>query len=167
VQRRYQGRCGYCRVSEIDSGGTLTVDHYRPISQGGDDADDNLVYACFKCNQFKGDFYPSSADVLEDRRLLHPLLDDLDQHMRLDEYNGWLRPLTPTGRFHMALLQLNRPALVQYRLRRRMLSWLHERRGQLEDEVDMLKSTITGLELHVARLERLLGSSTDLETSAD
>ena len=58
-------------------------------------------------------------------------------------------------------LQLNRPALVQHRLRRRMLNWLVERRELLEDEVGMLTSTITGLELHVRRLERLLEKSTD------
>jgi hypothetical protein len=62
---------------------------------------------------------------------------------------------------HITLLQLSRPALVEHRLRHRMLKWLLERRELLEDEVDMLTSTITGLELHVARLERLLGSSTD------
>ena len=39
-------RCGYCGVSETSSGGELTIDHYRPVSQNGDDSDDNLVYAC-------------------------------------------------------------------------------------------------------------------------
>ena len=40
-------------------------------------------------------------------------------------------------------------------------TWLVEGREVLEDEVGMLTSTITGLELHVRRLERLLGKSTD------
>lgn len=156
VQRLYEGRCGYCGVSEVDAGGALTVDHFRPVSHGGDDADPNLVYACFKCNQFKGDFYPNLDDRYGERRVLHPLLDQGDEHMRLDQETGCLLPLTPRGEFHIALLQLNRPALVQHRLRRRMLTWLRERREQLEDEVDMLRSTITALELHAARLERLL-----------
>ncbi|MCY2991363.1 MAG: HNH endonuclease signature motif containing protein [Planctomycetota bacterium] len=161
VQRQYRCQCGYCGVTETDCGGALTVDHFRPVSHGGDESDDNLVYACFKCNQFKGDFFPSPDDQRHGRRVLHPLVDQAKQHMRLDEYTGWLEPLTTTGRFHIALLQLNRPALIQHRLQRRMLNWLVERRELLEDEVDMLTSTITGLELHVARLERLLGSAAD------
>ena len=92
-----------------------------------------------------------------------PVLDQADEHIRLDQETGCLLPLTARGEFHIALLQLNRPTLVQHRLRRRMLSWLHERREQLEDEVDMLRSTITGLELHVARLERLVKSSSNHE----
>ena len=79
LNRQYRYQCGYCGVTETDCGGTLTVDHFRPVSHGGDESDDNLVYACFK----------------------------------------------------------------------------------LEDEVGMLTSTITGLELHVARLERLLETPTD------
>jgi hypothetical protein len=31
------------------------------VSPGGDDGDDNLVYACFRCNLFKADFHPTSA----------------------------------------------------------------------------------------------------------
>jgi hypothetical protein len=42
-----------------------------------------------------------------------------------------------------------------------MFEWLLERRELLEDEIATLTSTITGLELHVARLERMLGSSTE------
>ncbi len=48
VRRRYRQACGYCGVSETDAGGALTVDHYRPVADGGDDSEDNLVYACFR-----------------------------------------------------------------------------------------------------------------------
>lgn len=158
VRERYGGCCGYCGLSETDTGGGLAVDHFRPLSAGGDEDDGNLVYACFRCNLFKGDFYPNADDVRNGRRLLHPLLDDGTQHMRLVSHTGELEPITETGRFHVQLLQLNRPALVRHRLRR----WLWRERQQfLEDELDMLMSTITGLELHVARLERLLHQPRD------
>lgn len=55
VRQRYDGRCGYCGLSEVDAGGELTVDHFRPVAAGGGDDDDNLVYACFRCNLYKGD----------------------------------------------------------------------------------------------------------------
>lgn len=48
VRQRYEGRCGYCGVSEGETGGELTVDHFRPLCAGGDDTDDNLVYCCFR-----------------------------------------------------------------------------------------------------------------------
>ncbi len=45
VRARYQNCCGYCGVSEEDTGGELCVDHYIPVTAGGGDEDDNLVYA--------------------------------------------------------------------------------------------------------------------------
>lgn len=93
-----------------------------------------------------------------ERRVLHPLLDDVSQHLGPVSHTGELEPITETGRFHVQLLQLNRPALVRHRLRR----WLWRERQQfLEDERDVLMSTITGMELHVARLEQLLHRSPD------
>lgn len=56
VRQRYQRCCGYCGVTETEGGGELTVDHFRPVSAGGDDREENLVYACFRCNLYKGDF---------------------------------------------------------------------------------------------------------------
>lgn len=156
VRERYASRCGYCEVSEADVGGSLTVDHFQPSSAGGTDNEDNLVYACFKCNQYKGPFVPNETDVREGHRVLHPRNDPVDEHTRFNDQTGLLEGLTPTGRFHIALLQLNRPALVQHRLQRCMAKWLMLRHEMLEDEVAMLTSTITGLELHISRLERLL-----------
>ncbi len=72
VRDRYHGRCGYCGVSDTDSAGELTVDHYLPVSAGGDDHEDNLVYACFRCNTFKAAFLPTPDDVAHG----HCLLDD-------------------------------------------------------------------------------------------
>lgn len=79
VQQRYGGCCGYCGLSETDTGGERTVDHFRPLSAGGDDGDENLVYACFRWNLFKGDFHPNGDDLRNGRRVLHPLLDDVSQ----------------------------------------------------------------------------------------
>ena len=82
VRQRYNHRCGYCGVSEVDVGSELTVDHYQPLSADGDDSDDNLVYACMKCNQYKGDFFPTDDDLAYGRRVLHPLRDDVSDHVR-------------------------------------------------------------------------------------
>lgn len=53
VRQRANFACEYCGVSEIDSGGYLTLDHFQPLSKGGTDALVNLIYACPRCNQYK------------------------------------------------------------------------------------------------------------------
>ena len=46
VRQRANYACEYCGVSEVDSGGMLTIDHFQPKSKGGTDALRNLVYCC-------------------------------------------------------------------------------------------------------------------------
>ena len=112
VRERFQRACGYCGVTEITVGGELTLDHYRPRAAGGSDDQDNLVYACVRCNQYKGNFWSDSADLAYGRRVLHPGVDDISEHVITDENAGYLHGLTATGVFHIALLRLNRPQLV-------------------------------------------------------
>jgi 5-methylcytosine-specific restriction endonuclease McrA len=56
---RNEKRCFYCGrpVSMLhpDSPDYATVDHVRPLSRGGQDAKDNRVTACRKCNAAKKD----------------------------------------------------------------------------------------------------------------
>jgi len=54
ARERFSSRCGYCGVSEVEVGATLTIDHHRPRSRGGSEDDENLVYACPRCNEHKG-----------------------------------------------------------------------------------------------------------------
>ena len=104
-------RCGYCGTSEQQAGGELTVDHFQPLSAQGSDDLENLVYACFRCNLYKSDFWGGSAHENQPR-VLHPHQDILETHYVLEDLTGLLTALTPTGEFHIALLHLNREALV-------------------------------------------------------
>ena len=117
VRAIYAFRCGYCGISEAQSGAELTYDHFRPRVQNGTDDAANLVYACHACNEFKGEYWSEN----EETRLLHPLTDDLNQHT-VEEANATLRPLTALGQVFIDQLQLNRPALVANRLERQQLS---------------------------------------------
>lgn len=149
VQDRYHGCCGYCGVSDTNSAGALTVDHYLPVSAGGDDSDENLVYACFRCNTFKAAFLPTPEDLAHGRRVLHPLRDEPANHFRLNTDTGQLEPSTETGRFHIALLHLNRPQLVAHRLSQRWHVLVAERNHILQQANEDLHN-------RVARLERIL-----------
>lgn len=52
-------RCQYCKTSR----GPLTLDHVIPKTMGGDDTWENLVCACAKCNNKKGDRTPEQAGM--------------------------------------------------------------------------------------------------------
>jgi hypothetical protein len=142
VRRLYGHRCGYCGVGEVEAGGELTVDHHHPVSAGGDDAADNLVYCCPRCNGYKHDFVPNADDLKHGRRILHPLRDPIAAHLRLNAATGRLEPLTPTGIFHIELLRLNRPQLVEHRLAVRLRELLEESNRLLRQENTALRQRV-------------------------
>jgi hypothetical protein len=116
VRRRAAFACEYCGVTEIDAGGPLTVDHYRPQAQGGTDELDNLLYCCYRCNLYKADYWPR---LPSDPALWHPRQEPLRTHL-LILADGTLYPITATGTFTIRRLRLNRPPLVAHRVRRQM-----------------------------------------------
>ena len=142
VRARYEGRCGYCGVGEVDAGGELTVDHYVPASAGGDDSDDNLIYCCVRCNLYKSDFTPDARQTAAGLRVLHPVRDRVADHVALEETTGLLIPKTETGRFHLALLHLNRPALVAHRRRAAEVRNRETTFRALEQQVAILQTTV-------------------------
>lgn len=118
VRAIYDFRCGYCGVSEAESGGELDVDHLRPVAHGGTDDLENLVYACVTCNRFKGDYWPA-AGAGQELMLLHPRHDEVAAHIVLMP-DGRLTGLTPRGWLHIRRLHLNREPLVALRRRREL-----------------------------------------------
>ncbi len=68
ILRRDGHRCMYCGRGDL----TLTIDHVMPISRGGEDSWENLVCACVKCNNRKGDRTPDEAHLLLLRRPMRP-----------------------------------------------------------------------------------------------
>jgi HNH endonuclease len=142
VRRLYRYTCGYCGITETDVGSEMTVDHFMPRIAGGGDDLDNLVYACWKCNQLKHDFC-----------ILHPLLDDISIHLHPNEQTGLIDAITETGRFHVATIRLNRPQLVKYRLGQQLQQMLHQKQQLLELQIDELRKTIVAQERYLAALQ--------------
>lgn len=52
VYNKYNGRCAYCGCKLTKN--NKTVDHWVPISGGGDNNIDNLYPCCLQCNKDKG-----------------------------------------------------------------------------------------------------------------
>lgn len=108
IRERADFACEYCGISETDNGGELTVDHFQPTSKNGGDKAENLVYCCFRCNLYKGDYWAA------DSKLFTPRKDVKDEHFWLSE-SGKLYALTETGEFTVKLLRLNRQPLITKR----------------------------------------------------
>ena len=51
----------------------MTVDHVVPKTNGGSDSWDNLVCACVKCNNRKGDSTPDKAGMTLQHRPTRPI----------------------------------------------------------------------------------------------
>jgi len=68
ILRRDGYKCSYCGRGDL----TLTLDHIVPKARGGTDSWDNLVSACTKCNNKKGDRTPEEADMALLRKPFKP-----------------------------------------------------------------------------------------------
>jgi hypothetical protein len=100
-------------LTETDTGGELTIDHFHPHSRGGTSDLENLLYCCQRCNQYKADYWPMHPD---DPGLWNPRQDPVETHL-LSLADGTLYAITPAGAFTLKRLRLNRAPLVAYRLR--------------------------------------------------
>jgi HNH endonuclease len=154
VRWAFEFRCGYCRVGETSAGAELTVDHYCPLAAGGGDELTNLVYACFRCNLYKGDYWPSLEEEAAGLFVLHPQRHNLAGHLRENSRTGHLEPLTATGAFNIRLLHLNRPQLVAQRLERQALDVERQRLQLLQSEIEQSEQTIRVLEQYINFLLR-------------
>jgi 5-methylcytosine-specific restriction endonuclease McrA len=105
AQVRHRAQCTYefCGISEIDAGGLLTIDHFQPRSKQGSNHLDNLIYACISCNQYKQDYWPRQDNA---PKLWNPRQDSASQHF-VEQEDGQLTALTPTGEFTIQRLRLN------------------------------------------------------------
>jgi hypothetical protein len=109
--------CAYCATHEITFGALrhMTIDHFRPkglqqfahlIAEYG-----NLYYCCGECNTYKGDRWPSETEFEADLRFVDVCAEDLFDHIAAE--NGVIVGQTPPGKFTVANLRLDRPAMTE------------------------------------------------------
>lgn len=53
IKEAWSNCCAYCGKPPIDDA-SLTIDHVKPKSRGGEDRTSNVIPACRKCNAEKG-----------------------------------------------------------------------------------------------------------------
>jgi uncharacterized protein (TIGR02646 family) len=149
VRERYRQSCGYCGITELDSGAELTVDHFQPRIARGSDALTNLVYCCHACNGFKGEFWNPDPQAVH--RLIHPLRDRPEDHF-VESETGELIARTETGRFHIETLHLNRPQLIGYRQRQRRNEQILRENMAFREQIEAYEEE---LRLLMERLRRI------------
>jgi len=147
VQMRYDFRCGYCGMRETDASSELTIDHYLPVSQGGTDDLDNLVYCCHPCNEFKSKYWHIDPKL----SLLYPPFDDVTQHFQ-EQPDGTLLALTERGENHIQVLHLNRLRLVELCLERQDFAFLRAHYQANETRMTHVEEAIRRIENQLKKL---------------
>ncbi len=114
VRSRAGFRCEYCLLPESLASTPFQFDHIIAQSHGGQTTADNLAFACFHCNNFKGPNLagvdPQTCRVI---RLFHPRRDLRRDHFRWD--GETLIGVTAVGRATIATLRLNHSLRVAIR----------------------------------------------------
>ncbi len=152
VRQRAEYSCEYCGVSETDTGGLLTIDHYQPQSKGGTDHLENLIYCCNRCNSYKYNYYP----VLPSEPIIwNPRITSRNQHF-FELENGYLKALTPQGVATIDLLRLNRPSLIKYRLQKKGRTEEIQLLKQYQQLIGLLQQTNQELTVLVNNQQELL-----------
>ncbi len=106
VARRAKHCCEYCGIADDAVLVPHEPDHVIGEQHGGTTSLENLAYACFRCNRFKGPNIathdPETGSLVP---LFNPRRDRWQEHFRLDSVE--IVPLTPIGRGTAALLRFD------------------------------------------------------------
>jgi HNH endonuclease len=114
VAERAQHYCECCGVPDTATFIPHEPDHVIAFQHGGTMTLENLAYACFECNRFKGPNL-ASRDLMTGAvtPLYHP------REQRWTDHFNWqdatIEPLTATGRATVFLLRLNLEDRMRFR----------------------------------------------------
>lgn len=114
VAERANYRCEYCLLHQEYGAKKHEADHIVPRKHGGRDDVDNLAWACFQCNRYKGSevaaYDPETGQLIP---LFNPRTQHWHDHFGVE--SGTIIPLTAVARVTILVLQLNRPGRISVR----------------------------------------------------
>ncbi|MBC8117000.1 MAG: HNH endonuclease [Candidatus Saccharimonas sp.] len=116
ARSRSEFRCEYCLIGEEEVFLPHEPDHIIAVKHGGLTVSENLAWACFLCNRFKGSDL-ASVDPVSDEivRLFDPRSQRWSNHFQIDQ--GRIEGRTPEGRATARMLRFNLPDAVNTRRR--------------------------------------------------
>lgn len=111
---KFKHQCAYCGTKLYDPL-MADIEHFYPKSLYPHllEESDNLLIACRACNMIKNNKFPVDDDG--NPLLLNPLTEKYSEHIKQTK-NGYLEGITERGRETIAVLQLNRPSLIEQRI---------------------------------------------------
>lgn len=114
IATRAGNRCEYCHLPDWLATIDFELDHIVTVFHGGEDALDNLAYACYSCNRYKQSNLagrnPATGRVV---RLFNPRRDRWSAHFAW--HGPRLAGKTVRGRVTIEVLRINRPERVAAR----------------------------------------------------
>jgi hypothetical protein len=109
--------CEYCRAPEAVFNLPFEVEHIKPLSQGGDDSENNLALSCRSCNLYKSDAVSGFDQESQNKiRLFNPRLDVWNEHFAIDRKNSEIEGLSAIGRVTVSRLRINGKAQITARI---------------------------------------------------
>lgn len=116
VQNRASDRCEYCLLPASFSFYPHEVDHIIALKHGGTTTADNLAFACWRCNRYKGSdlgsFDPATGEF---SFLFNPRIQTWEAHFT--QQDAQIVGKTPEGRITAHLLKLNTQERITERQR--------------------------------------------------
>lgn len=114
VSARASGRCEYCQLPLEFDDSPACLDHIIALKHHGLTIAENLAFACFHDNNFKGDNI-AGLDPLDSSltRLFNPRTDRWSEHFQFRR--GEIIPLSAIGRTTLYVVNLNAPVRVMAR----------------------------------------------------
>lgn len=114
----------YRHTSQANCGSPMVVDHLLPLSKGGVTEFENLCFACYRCNLFKGSRV-EAVDPLngEMTPLFHARHDHWNDHFVWDQAGLRILSLTATGRATIIALHMNNEVILDARRNWVRLGW--------------------------------------------
>jgi 5-methylcytosine-specific restriction endonuclease McrA len=114
IRQRADFRCEYCQLPQAFSPLPHAIDHIVARQHRGPTRADNLAFACFFCNSYKGPnisgLNPQTGRTV---RLFNPRKDRWNRHFAWK--GAYLVGRTHTGRVTVELLEINRFEAVEFR----------------------------------------------------
>lgn len=108
VIHRARGCCEYCLEPDGLSFYPHEIDHIIAEKHGGSSESENLAFACWRCNRYKGSdltsLDPNTGSVV---RLFNPRNQNWYEHFRLEDAR--IIPLSASARATVILLRFNQP----------------------------------------------------------
>jgi hypothetical protein len=107
VRDRAKNICEYCHLpQEVAAFAQIQVEHIKAKQHRGNDAPDNLAWACPRCNAYKGPNLSSIDPETQEITLIYnPRLDDWNEHFV--QVGIEILGQTAVGRCTVELLHMN------------------------------------------------------------